>query len=283
MSESASADYLSMVSMHPVRTLKAVNFSRFMDTGKTAPVLCGCEDAHGAYAGEFVVKLAGNIDMGRAGLSFELAGSLLAAALDIQTPVPAIVNVDAQILEMMANAQPVRAASILKSAGLNFGSTMLTNATTWPVDKHVPDEMLSQALNIFCFDAVVQNPDRRFDKPNLLQRDSDFFVIDHELAFSFLLPILGGRHRQPWELNEHEYLDKHLFSRELKRHFKRAPLDFSHFGTNLTTLTDQVLVDILTAIPEQWIGDNMDGIKSHLQSIRDNAGAFLQAIQWRLG
>ncbi len=53
-----------------------------------------------------------------------------------------------------------------------------------------------QAAHIFAFDALIQNPDRRYSNQNLLTRGNNIFVYDHELAFSFLEAILPLRH--PW-------------------------------------------------------------------------------------
>lgn len=58
------------------------------------------------------------------------------------------------------------------------------------MDKAIPDAMRQAAVTIFAFDALVQNPDRRFNNQNLLTRGDDIFVFDHEVAFSFLLDIL---------------------------------------------------------------------------------------------
>jgi hypothetical protein len=51
---------------------------------------------------------------------------------------------------------------------------------------------------IFAFDTSIQNPDRRYDKPNVLWRDEEMFVIDHELAFSLLHAI--GAQGPTWEI-----------------------------------------------------------------------------------
>jgi hypothetical protein len=56
--------------------LVAVEFVRFMDSGRTSPALFGCEDESGRAITEYVVKLRGTV--GEAGLLKELFASQLA-------------------------------------------------------------------------------------------------------------------------------------------------------------------------------------------------------------
>ena len=44
-----------------IRRLTAIQFERFMTSGRTSPALCGCEDESGVMVGEYVVKLRGAI------------------------------------------------------------------------------------------------------------------------------------------------------------------------------------------------------------------------------
>ena len=36
---------------------------------------------------------------------------------------------------------------------------------------------------------MIQNPDRRQDKPNLLRKGDELAIFDHEMAFSFLYAL----------------------------------------------------------------------------------------------
>ena len=57
---------------------------------------------------------------------------------------------------------PGKTAILNASLGLNFGSAIQTGVMTWPVDKWVPESMWPAAVDIFAFDALIQNPDRRY-------------------------------------------------------------------------------------------------------------------------
>jgi hypothetical protein len=119
-------------------------------------------------AGEYVVKLRGAI--GESGLLSELFASRLAGHFGLACPESAVITIDQGLVELVANTQPSHAARIRGSVGLNFGTKVLTGATIWPVDKAIPEAMWQAAVDIFAFDALVQNPDRSFNNPNLLTR-----------------------------------------------------------------------------------------------------------------
>ena len=55
----------------------------------------------------------------------------------------------------------------------------------WLATDAIHPDCLQQALAIFTFDALLDNPDRRGANPNLLVKGTDLRIIDHELAFSF--------------------------------------------------------------------------------------------------
>ena len=69
-----------------IQRLNAVRFDRFMGSGRTKPMLFGCEDLAGTPAGEYVVKLGGCMDTGSTGLMCELIGSMLARHFGILVP-----------------------------------------------------------------------------------------------------------------------------------------------------------------------------------------------------
>lgn len=86
----------------------------------------------------------------------------------------------------LVDRNPELAASLQASLGLNFGSKVLYPASIWPVNRSIPEAMWRDAVNIFAFDALIQNPDRRPENPNLLTQGDNVYVYEHETSFSFL-------------------------------------------------------------------------------------------------
>jgi hypothetical protein len=259
-----------------VPQLIAAQFHRFMKTGRTSPALCGCEDEAGNRIDDFVVKLRGGLDNGQNGLLFELVASRLATHFGLTLPDPALVLVDAEFAELVASAQPQQAALMRNSIGLNFGSRLLVDGTEWPVDRAIPHSMRQVALDIFAFDALIQNPDRRFSNQNLLTRGDDIFLFDHEIAFSFLLDIMPSQ--TPWRLDRQKYLADHVFYRRLRK----KPIELSRFMASLVALPEGAMREILAEVPAEWNNEVLARIEEHIRMVSSHAIEFAEEIRRRL-
>lgn len=250
-----------------------------MTSGRTKPAVFLCEDLDGNSAGEFVVKLRGGIDSGVVGLTCELLSSLLAEKLGIRTPNPAIVEIDPAIGALLGARDSEMARIIRNSGGLNFGSEVLVGGySVWPIDKSVPASLKLPAGEIFSFDALIQNPDRKVKNPNFLWKGDEVFLIDHELVFSFLYQI--GERADPWSLqgSAGDFLNDHVFYRELKA----QEIDLARFQGALEAISDDDLTGMFDQIPREWNNDGVSKISSHLRSVRDHAAEFVNQVKWRL-
>jgi hypothetical protein len=254
--------------------LSATQFLRFMDKGKTSPALCACIYEHGALAGEYVVKLRGAVEGGETGLINELLAALLAKHFELAAPDPAIVLLDEALIDLIAHDHSSRQIALRRSVGCNFGTKHLVGVSTWPVDKAVPWEWFEAAVEIFAFDALLQNPDRRYNNPNLFTREDGLFIFDHETAFSFILDVLPQG--KPWELERQPYLEKHVFYRRLKS----KPIELERFTAALAGLSDEVLGRIRAELPPEWENQSyVTRIVEHLRTVSDHAEEFAEAIR----
>jgi hypothetical protein len=254
-----------------IQTLTAVQFTRFMTSGRTSPALCGCEDEFGASAGEYVIKLRGSVH--ERGLLCELLGAKLADHFELASPAPALVVLEPSLTELIANTDESKANIVRESAGLNFGTQLLIGFSTWPVDKQIPEAMRQAAINVFAFDALLQNPDRRHANPNLLTSGDTIMVFDHEVAFSFLLDLFPSS--RPWDLSDQAYLSDHVFYRQLKS----QRIDLTRFTAKLNQLSNEILEEIFADIPPEWNNENGPKISEHFSSVRDHAEEFAEQIR----
>ena len=266
-------------SLRTVQRLRASAYTRRMTSGRTKPAVFLCEDLDGNSAGEFVVKLRRGMDSGVVGLTCELLSSLLAEKLGLPTPNPAVVEIDPAIGELLGARDAEMARIIRNSGGLNFGSEVLVGGYgVWPINKSVPASLKPLACEMLCFDALIQNPDRKVNNPNFLWKAEEIFLIDHELAFSFLYQI--GERADPWSLHESagDFLNEHVFYRELKG----QEIDLARFQGALEALSDDDLAGMFDQIPREWNNDKIRKISSHLRSVRDHAAEFVNQVKWRL-
>jgi|SRR5579859_280211 len=256
--------------------LTATQFVRVMTSGRTNPILCGCSDSAGNPAGEFIVKLLGQPNAGSAGALFELVASRLAQYFDILVPEAAAIEITRDFAEVVADVQPQLAAALRAGVGLNFGSRVIKPMSTWLVGRSIPETMLPDAIKIFAFDALIQNPDRRADNPNLFTQGDDIYAYDHETSFSFLFALAASP--QPWNLEDQNYLQHHVFYSRLKS----RELDLNDFRDRLNALTAIVLARIKTEAPKEWMHGNWERIEAHLNEICAHADEFVEQVRRRL-
>jgi hypothetical protein len=250
-------------------------FHRFLETGRTSPALFSHEGSTG-LEGDYVVKLRGGMERPAAPLC-ELYASLLATHLGLAVPAPAILIIGEDLAELIAESStdPVQANVVRNSIGWNFGSRFIPNLSSWPVDKKVSAAMREAAVRVFAFDALIQNPDRRFDNPNLGTLGNEIIIFDHESAFSFLLAIFAST--EPWKLNTEGYLDDHVFARCLRH--ERLSIDFAE---RLANLSQAALAGIAAQVPEGWKADDLPKIEAHLQLMREHVAEFADEVGRRL-
>ena len=202
-----------------------------------------------------------------------MLGAKLAAHFELSSPTPALVVLEPALTELIANTDESKAKMVRGSAGLNFGTQLLIGFSTWPVDKQIPEAMRQAAINIFAFDALLQNPDRRHGNPNLLTSGDTIMVFDHEVAFSFLLDLFPSP--RPWELNNQVSLSDHVFYRQLKS----QRIDLTRFTAQLDELSGEILEEIFADVPQEWNNENGPKISRHFSSVRDHAEEFAEQIR----
>jgi hypothetical protein len=251
--------------------LIATQFERFMTSGRTSPAVFGCRNNEDDPVGEYVIKLRGAV--GEQGSINELVGNRLASWFQIPVPEPAVVSIGAELARIAAGIRPEKASLLISSAGLNFGSEALIGFSTWPVDKHIPEALRQCAIEIFAFDALIQNPDRRQSNPNLLTKGDRFVVYDHEIAFSFLLDILPSR--TPWKLAGQAYLYEHAFYPQLRS----KEVDLSGFTARLFGLSDAVINGFFGEIPAEWKNEKIQMLGDHIGAMRGHAEEFAEEVR----
>lgn len=253
-----------------VPVLNANSFQKVLYSGRTKPCVFFCEDSNSSEEMEYVVKLKAGMEHGVKGLAAELISSQLAIILGIPTPEFAIINIDSELAEICESNISERIAA---SSGPNFGSKIITGGyQTWPVGKSIPVSLKSLAGDIFAFDSLIQNPDRKTDKPNVLWKGDDLFVIDHEMGFSFIYDILPVP--DPWRVTELRFMRNHLFYTCLKG----KPVNLERFAGALESLSIEEIEEIIAMLPEEWRTDINEKIKEHLCAIRDNMTNFLNEV-----
>lgn len=232
-----------------------------------------CED-EGGHTHELVVKLRAGIEHGQIGLTCELLASLLAEDLGLPVPGPAIVAIEEDLADgivLLEFAKLVR-----QSVGLNFGTHKLPpGLNTWPRDRAIPVILRALAAEIFAFDVLTQNPDRRRDNPNILWKSEELYIFDHDLAFSFVMPTIGWA--PPWTGTGLNFFEEHIFHRGLKG----SEINLNRLMRAFEGVTDQRLQEHLAEVPNEWRTqrDVASEIIGYLTQARNNRDGIAAAIR----
>jgi hypothetical protein len=212
--------------------------------------------------------------------SAELISAQLADDLGLQAPPAAVVDVPVGFEAIIPEKE--LAAMVKSSPGSNFGSVHLgAGFTTWPPGRDPHGAQRDQAADVFAFDTLVQNPDRRVVNPNLWARSDRIGVYDHEQAFSFLsMQIIGGAPK-PWSVasqaKSFRFLEQHIFYRSLRG----GRLSLGPFKEKLGSLTNKQIQAYADSVPAAWCGksDLCERIAEYLQEARDQRESLVNFIK----
>jgi hypothetical protein len=254
----------------PLPRLTAVEFATAFETGTTKPCVFQCEDSEGNFAGEYVTKLRATVRSNEIGLQYEVLAWALAGFLGIPRLNAALIEVDDQLADSVDDK--VVRERISKSIGLNFGTEFVPGFSQWVAGCTIPPPLFTTAVGIVAFDALIENADRRRQKSNLLYKGDEVLVLDHELAFSFVLTI--GLDLAKWDLKRLSFLDNHPFRAGLKG----TALDLTGFQAKLAMLDDSVIAAICADIPPEF-GAVDAKIPAHLTAFRNNASVVMDIIK----
>jgi len=263
----------AVMSAIQIPRVKAASVLKVLSHGRTKPCLILAKDEGGNDL-EVVLKWRAAPELKATGLVCELISALLAEDLDLPVPKPFLVEVPDGFHAGIATPEVSKLAQA--SVGLNFGSQKLPPGfTTWAKDKPIPFLLRPTAAEIFAFDVLTQNPDRRQVNPNLLTNGEELYLCDHEQAFSFLAGVIGGW-LPPWTGHGLGFFRDHVFFQQLQG----GEHKWERLLGALEALTNTRLREYLAAVPNEWRSNNAaaDRISEYLQDARQNRDPLFAAI-----
>jgi len=149
----------------------------------------------------------------------EVIAACLAADLQLPISKPFILDVIPGFAEAIPDAEISRL--VRESSTVAFGSQKLpTQFGAWNAGNRITKALLPDALAVFVFDAIIQNPDRRSENPNCLIMGDNIRIFDHEVAFRHKL-MWFPPWKAPWLIGGLESLrspGSHIFRAGLMKH-----------------------------------------------------------------
>jgi hypothetical protein len=271
----------SMKRQQMLETWDANRFVKVMAGGRTHPLLLGCfrQASEGTFERrEMVVKALGLPEVTEESMFREILGNLVARALGIHTPTPGIVQISPEFVPMIHDGCSAEGVPCEvkpgPAAGTEFISPGLSNVI--PV-KSLTAKQIEDAARIYAFDLLVQNPDRRGEKPNFATHKGGLVAFDFEMAFSFLLAITSAG--QPWEVTEHNCYkpdDPHVFRGALRGRV----LDWTWLRESCRHVSREQIIAFCAAIPKIWSEKvGVERITDHLIPIMEHVDEFIEELE----
>jgi hypothetical protein len=259
-----------------VNILDVVRVGNPKKSGHTHPIGMDCQSDDFSTPRNFIVKLYDDLPFNKHTCARELLGSLLANAFGLNTPEPAIINISPEICRTILDTELSNRLS--RSMGYNFGSKTIEKGAL--LFTHVPNDKLQEAADVFAFDALIQNDDRRIGNPNMFLTPEGFILFDHEMAFPFSRPhdLIGGNFPEAWELNTSisgVFLKNHAVFRDIKH----KTVFFEDFAEKLASLNQDVLSTLVSRLPDQWMSEEINNIAEYLARARDHANQVKRCLQ----
>jgi hypothetical protein len=257
----------------------AERFVERLPNGRTRPIITDCaaysDDGELVERRTMVLKTIGLPEITSRGLFAEYFGSLLAIQFGIDAASPELVTVGEDLVGVSTEAlarwgvAPVPGVAV----GLEYRAPMLPLNSLKPVVGR-PD--LNDAALIYAFDLLTQNPDRRSDNPNCAMRNRRLVAYDFEMAFSFLLPIIGAP--DPWRVSALTFRRQHVFWNALREDMAWPDWELAITATNsLNERAEQ----LATFLPEEWT-EHGHSVRAHIQAVCEHINEFHDELQGSL-
>jgi len=252
----------------------AQRFDRRMSLGKTWPCLLACDRDDGEEV-ELVGKFSAGCERREGGLVIEAIAALLAADLDLPVPEPFLVRMDEGFIASLPASEHALAERIRQSSRVAFGSCLLpTGFSVWAAERSVAPALRQQAAEIFAFDCLLANPDRRPDNPNLKFDGKSFAIFDHELAL-MQEGILWWK--PPWQAGA---LGSAASSHVLFTGLSGRGYDWARLEGAWEAVSDRRLAEYRAALPPEWSAGfhAADSALAYLGQLRDNIRPALAEV-----
>lgn len=204
----------------------------------------------------------------------ELLAAFIAMELDLNVPGCVIINISSIFAE--SNRGKWYYSILSKSQGENFGTEYLDGAMIWNGETNLVKRYLSALQNIFLFDMLIDTTDRTIDKPNLLLRGDNLFLIDHEMSFGFTSIVLGD-FEVPWLIKDYERsaAQNHILFSSIKGH----KFESDNFLDKFIRINSKFWDKAEQLIPNGWKGTHFEKIKKIISLKIDNLSHYKKELK----
>jgi hypothetical protein len=260
-----------------------VDLGKTLNGGTTQPLIATVMDKAGNYLKhDYVVKIFKQKNISQfQPTNKELYAYFLALEFDLEAPEAVLLYVSEEIIEDLQKRE--KYANFDLSAGYYYGCLYLENAISYEF-ANLDSFELWELANIFAFDALIRNIDRRTAKTNILVHENTFCLIDHELTLDVRTDCEFYLDTENWNSFIKERVGKlgaHIFYAHLKEVNKKKPIEFNEFREYLRTLNPRKVLSKIAAQLEDFEQDSDDVfvIIEYLECIKKHENEFINLLK----
>lgn len=159
------------------------------------------------------------------------------------------------------------------AAGCEYFSPGFTSGKS---DMFLTKELFEQAVLIYGFDLLSQNPDRTESNPNCAVKGDKIIAFDFEKSLSFAVyPIIGGTGNS-WEVSKLNFGKPHVFRSALKA--KEREINWQPLIEKVKQINKEKIEEICSFVPSEF-GSYTEKICEHFLSIAANSNQLEFELQ----
>lgn len=250
--------------------LKATSFNHIIQLGgHSKPWIVS------TLEGSYVTKLYKTIDLeARNKMTAEVLGNLLAKEFDFNVPKAAIIEFDDNF-RMSLGMEEEEILSTLDERS-KFGSLYLNESYLYSPLTNYPLEGLIAMDTLYAFDYFICNRDRTQLKPNLLIKDNEAILIDHEMALEINQDTTTNFNQDKWD-SRYKY---HLFYERLKSSTnEEKKYFFTDFLFYLQELRWNKFEDIFVQLQDLGFEPQKETLKAYFNAVCQNPDKYVNILK----
>ncbi len=248
-----------------IEYVSAEQFNGLAAGGNTEPIKFGCRTSDGEIANYFTKSTWGKCPV--ESLVREAVSYQLATDLGLRVAAGACVLIPAELVDIASGVDRVIGERLRSAVVPSFGSRNVGDGFRWCIEvpPGIPHEEVAE---IWAFDRLTLNPDRRRGRPNCLANDKYIALIDHELALE--VTGIGGLVPYPWSdgsIKKSETLQPHLFWDFIKG----SGASLERMAESWEKVSEDAIRSYVDCLPDTWKASSVtDEIIQYLLILKAN-------------
>lgn len=259
---------------------------RAVEGGTTLPCLMSVIDEDAGEQKECIVKVFGQNHLEQYNpTKKEVLANVLAQEFELPVPVAVLVRVGKDLIAELNKDESYKRVAL--RAGVYYGCEFIPNCLPFTKDLKTSFFDRDTMEQVFAFDVLIRNYDRRQNKPNILLQNKEVYLIDHDLTLNI------NRSYQSYKTTGNGYRDvidgakgKHIFLDHLKKLHKNNNFTFDWFIENLRLLNLRNLQSCNNQLeelsPSVLFNDNEDDFQpiiDYLEEIKSTPSDFQNLLK----